>query len=142
MKKYEKPIVMINDDLAEGVYAAPSGYCDDDCYRVEIEGHQVPEGSRLTHKFQLKCYHLASETDGHCGSGQMLIVKFDKPVNYVSSKGTLYAGDGTNELMISYAYTQNAKDEVGLGDIEVSVADNGSLNIESAIFTCNHIKNW
>lgn len=146
MKNYERPIVMINEDLAEGVYAY-SGYCDGDCYTIKVAGHQLPEGQRLTHKFQFDADHIADTTDGHCGSGQILVITFTKAVKYVNSNGTLLSGDGTETLAISYAYTQNAKDEIGLGDLEVTVLGNESdtdLDVAEGkmVLLCNHIKNW
>ena len=38
MKKYEKPVVMINEELAEGVYAASGATC----YLVNSFGCQNP----------------------------------------------------------------------------------------------------
>lgn len=127
MKNYEKPIVMINEDTAEGVYAA-SG-----CYTVRITGHQTPDTGRQTHKFQFDGDHLTS----HMGSAQLLVVTFDKDVTYVSSSGTYVSGTGTNEITISYSYTQNPTDRIGLGDLEVSVADNGALSITGLKLLCN-----
>ena len=127
MKKYEKPIVMINEDLAEGVYAA-SG-----CYSIGIAGHQAPEVGRLTHKFQFDADHIST----HMGSAQLLIVTFDRDVTFVGSGGTYVSGTGTNEITISYAYTQNPTDDIGLGDLEVSVADNGDLSITKLQLLCN-----
>ena len=37
MKNYEKPVVMINEELAEGVYAASGVTYYDDCYTVTIK---------------------------------------------------------------------------------------------------------
>ncbi len=138
MKKYEKPVVMINEELAEGVYAA-SG-----CYEVRIAGHQVPEESRKTHKFQFDGSHLAYLSDGHCGSGQVLVVQFDKPVDYVKSSGAYLSGTGTETIRISYEYTQNAQDNIGLGDLEVvsTIAWTDDLEIVALALECNRIKNW
>lgn len=45
MKNYEKPIVMINEDMAEGVYAA-SG----DCWTIRVERDQADAGGYSTYR--------------------------------------------------------------------------------------------
>ncbi len=141
MKKYEKPVVLVNEDLAEGVYAASGS----ECYKVVITGHQYPEGERLNHIFQFDGEHMADQMDGHGGSAQVLVVTFDKPVNYVSSSGAYQSGDGTTEIRVSYGYTQNPKDKIGLGDLVVTVVGNAAdtaLEVTSLALECNHIMNW
>lgn len=139
MKRYEKPVVMINEELAEGVYAA-SGYCDGDCYNVWITSCQTPVPARNTYKYQFDGKHIANETDGHSGSGQVLTVVFNKNVTYVSCSGTYLSGSGTNTIEIKYGYTQNPSDNIGLGDLEVTAED--GLEVESLVLGCNHIKTW
>ena len=39
MKDYVKPVVLVNEELAEGVYAASGS----DCYTVTTNIHQRPE---------------------------------------------------------------------------------------------------
>ena len=43
MRKYEKPIAVVNSNLAEGVYAA-SG-----CYTATASIHQTPDAVSYTH---------------------------------------------------------------------------------------------
>lgn len=139
MKNYERPIVTINEGLAEGVYAA-SG-----CYEVSISSHQAPEGARLTHVFQFNGIHNSIPQDGHSGSAQVLNVVFDKPVDFISASGTYLDGTGTTTIRISYAYTQNPEDKIGLGDLVVAVVGDAAdtqLEIESLWLDCNGLKTW
>lgn len=138
MKTYEKPIVIANDNLAEGVYAA-SGSADSggrtDCYVVTANIHQRPETGRGDYRIQFNARHVADQGDGHHSGGQMLYLTFNQPVEYVSSNGALAGGSGTSRLAIEYAYHNNAGDNVGLGD--VIVTSEAGLADPSALLACN-----
>lgn len=129
MKNYVKPVVLANEELAEGVYAA-SG----DCYTVTGYIHQVPEEGRNNYVAQFNGVHAAA--DGHHSGAQTLIITFNQPVKYVQSAGTLAGGDGTNVLSINYNYHNNANDNIGLGDVYVEAGE--GLAILGAVLTCNH----
>ena len=89
------------------------------CYTATAYIHQTPETGRQTYKIQVNGVHNAD----HTKEAQMLYLSFNLPVTYVSSNGTLVAGDGTTTLQIAYSYHQNPKDNIGLGDVEVIAAD-------------------
>lgn len=112
--KYEKPIVMINDELAEGVYAA-SG-----CYTVTAYMTQIPQIGRGDYRIQLNAIHNAE----HTNNAQTLTIRFNQSVKYVSSNGELGSGDNTGTLIIHFTYWQNGYDQVGLGELVVT-ADEG-----------------
>ena len=121
--KYEKPIVKINDDLAEGVYAA-SG-----CYIVTAYMTQIPQIGRGDYRIQLNAIHNAE----HTNNAQTLTIRFNQSVKYVSSNGELGCGDNTGTLVINFTYWQNGYDQVGLGELVVT-ADEG-LEIVSVSLT-------
>ena len=125
---YVKPIVIQNEELAEGVYAA-SG-----CYTVSGVIHQRPEVGRGDYRIQINGVHAAS--DGHHSGEQVLTITFNYPVAYKSSNGTLAGGDGTNVISIKYNYHNNGQDNVGLGDVVVE-ADAG-LAVILCSLSCNH----
>lgn len=110
----KKPLVMSNDDLAEGVYAA-SG-----CYTASAYIHQTPETGRGDYRIQVNGKHDAD----HTKETQWLHITFNMPVTYSSSQGTLESGNNTNTLVIRYKYHQNPIDNIGLGDLIVT-ADQG-----------------
>lgn len=130
MKEYVKPIVLANEELAEGVYAASGA----DCYTVNARIVQKPETGRGTHYIQVDAKHDAA--DGHHGGEQVLTISFNEPVVYQHSNGTLVGGDGTTTLEIRYSYHSNAKDNIGLGSVEV-VADVG-LAVTGTVLSCNY----
>lgn len=114
-KSYEKPVILVNDDLAEGVYmASGSGSA---CYSASGAIRQVPETGRNNYVIQLNGTHHA--TDGHSNDAQTVTVSFNQNVTYVSSQGSLSSGSGTSTLVLAYHYHQNANDNIGLGDLVV-----------------------
>ena len=111
---YRKPVLVLNDELAEGIFAA-SG-----CYTATASIHQVPETGRGDYRIQVNGVHDAD----HTKETQWLHITFNLPVEYSSSQGTLESGNNTNTLHIRYTYHQNPKDNIGLGDLVVK-ADQG-----------------
>lgn len=130
MNKYSKPIVLMNEELAEGVYAA-SGNDGADCYSVTTNIHQKPETGRGDYRIQVTASHLTA----HHGTAQTLVLYFNQAVTYSSSNGTLAGGDGTSTLSINYTYHNNGVDSIGLGDVVV-VSEPG-LAVTGAQVICN-----
>ena len=127
--KYFKPIVICNEDLAEGIYAA-SG----DCYSVSGYVHQTQEEGRHDYRVQFDGVHAAA--DGHHSGEQVLTITFNMPVVYKSSAGNYVGGNGTNCIQIKYNYHNNGNDNIGLGDVVVE-GDEG-LAVAGASLSCNH----
>ena len=142
MKNYEKPVVLENEEVAEGVYLASGdgiggksgGLVPSDCYTVTWNIHQKPEVGRGDFRIQINANHHA--TDGHHSGKQTLVVAFNQAVDYVSSGGTYVSGSGTSTIAVDYSYHNNSGDNIGLGDLVVTA--NAGLAIESAGMICNH----
>lgn len=130
MKNYVKPMVLSNEELAEGVYAASGS----ECYTVTANIHQTPQTGRDDYRIQLNGRHAAS--DGHSTDQQTLTISFNQPVEYSSSNGTLISGSGTSVLTISFTYHNNGQDNIGLG--ELVVKSNPGLAITGTQLDCNH----
>lgn len=131
MRKYVKPIAVVNSNLAEGVYAA-SG---DECFDVTAYIHQSPQEGRGDYRIQVNAYHGA--TDGHHSGAQILTLSFNQAVEFVdAANGTLNGGDNTSQLSISYKYHGNPSETVGLGDVVVRA--NAGLAVTGATLSCNH----
>lgn len=81
MKNYERPIVVINDDLAEGVYAAsglptgPKGTSD--CWDFEIYSVQDSNGSHQVFEIKLR-HHTGME---HISSATTVSVTFSSTLS-------------------------------------------------------------
>lgn len=136
MKNYVRPIVLANEELAEGVYAASGGGSSsvtaggDDCYIVTARIHQTPEIGRDDYRIQVDGRHETTHHSDH----QILTLYFNQPVTYVSSQGELLSGNGTNTIEIDYHYHNNGVDNIGLGDVVVKSGD--GLGITGAEFWC------
>lgn len=130
MKEYSKPVILVNEGLSEGVYAA-SG---DECYTINARIHQTPQLGRGDYRIQVDGRHGAS--DGHHSSEQILTLTFNQPVDYVSSNGSLVSGSGTNEIAIRYTYHNNANDNAGLGDVVVQ--SELGLSLTHSTLACNY----
>lgn len=119
MAKYSKPMVTVDQGLAEGVYAASGA----GCYTATAKINQTPQTGRGDYRIQVNGKHNAD----HTKKAQILTISFNLPVTYVSCNGngaSLQSGDGTNTLVINLGYQQNSTDSIGFGDLIVT-ADSG-----------------
>ncbi len=134
--KYERPVVLVNEELAEGVYAASGSVAGggDDCYTVTARIHQTPETGRGDFRIQVDAKHAAG--DGHHSGKQTLILYFNQAVEYSLSNGTLSGGNNTSTISIDYAYHNNGNDNIGLGDVIVESGE--GLAVTGAELICNH----
>ena len=60
MRNYMKPVVIVNSEVSEGVYAA-SGSADE-CYTVTAYIHQRPQMGRGDYRIQVNGRHEAAGT--------------------------------------------------------------------------------
>ena len=116
MKQYVKPVVMVDNELAEGVYAASGA----GCYTASAYIHQTPQTGRGDYRIQVNGKHSAD----HTKEAQVLTISFNQSVTYVSGGAGLLSGNGTNTLKIKLGYHQNPNDHIGFGDLVVT-ADTG-----------------
>ena len=61
MMNYEKPIVLANEDVAEGVYAASGAGVGSDCYTVSAYITQTPEIGNETYCIHMDAVHAADQ---------------------------------------------------------------------------------
>lgn len=134
MKNYVKPVMLDNEEVFEGVYAASGAGDGADCYTVTAYIHQTPETGRGDYRIQVNGVHAAA--NGHHSGEQVLTLSFNQPVEYSSSNGTLVSGSGTATINIKYNYHNNGNDNIGLGDVVVT-SDDG-LAITGAMLSCNY----
>lgn len=111
MKKYSKPVVSVDNGLAEGVYAASGA----GCYDASAYIHQTPETGRGDYRIQVNGKHDAD----HTRESQILTISFNQNVTYVSGGAGLISGNGTPTLKVKLGYHQNPTDNIGFGDLVV-----------------------
>jgi hypothetical protein len=121
MEGYASPIVLQNEEIAEGIFAASGS----SCYNVTGYSLQGPETGRENYVIQINAVHNAD----HTANSQVLTISFNQPVNHVSG-GTLQSGDGTSTLQIGYTYHQNPTDNIG--NAALTVTSGAGLEITSA----------
>ena len=112
MKKYSKPVVSIDNGLAEGVYAASGA----GCYTASAYIHQTPQTGRGDYRIQVNGKHNAD----HTKESQTLTISFNQNVTYVSGGAGLISGNGTPTLKVKLGYHQNPNDNIGFGDLVVT----------------------
>lgn len=112
MKQYSKPVVSIDNGLAEGVYAASGA----GCYEASAYIHQTLQTGRGDYRIQVNGRHNAD----HTKESQVLTISFNQNVTYVSGGAGLISGDGTPTLTIRLSYHQNPTDNIGFGDLVVT----------------------
>ncbi len=128
MSKYVKPVISLDEGMAEGVYAASGA----GCYTVKAYIHQTPEVGREDYRIQVDGKHNAD----HTTNSQTLTLTFNQEVTYVSSNGEL-VGSGTGfSISIQYSYWNNQTDNIGLGDVVVTAGS--GLAITNAVLTDNN----
>lgn len=91
MKQYAKPVVTVDNGLAEGVYAA-SG-----CLVGRIADESYEGGMGNKYRFAVYYTH---ETKDHSNTAQIVVVRLNAPVKVVdgNAQNFLQSGNGTNTL--------------------------------------------
>lgn len=112
MEKYSKPMVIVDQGLAEGVYAASGA----GCYKASADIHQKPDIGRGDYRIQVNGKHDAD----HTREAQVLTISFNQNVTYVSGGAGVIDGNGTPTLRVKLGYHQNPSDNIGLGDLVVT----------------------
>lgn len=80
MSKYIKPVIVINDELSEGVYAA-SG--EPECWTINVTSDQNDAGGY--HTFRVACTH--NVVGQHVSTGTTIVITFNQPVTAVEFEG-------------------------------------------------------
>ena len=111
MKQYSKPVVSVDNGLAEGVYAASGCLVG----RIADEGYEGVKGNK--NRFAVYYTHATKE---HSNTAQTVVVKLNAPVNVVdgNAQGFYQSGNGTDTLTFVRNSSMNA-----------SGADQGMFNV-------------
>ena len=112
MREYAKPVVTVDNGLAEGVYAASGA----GCYTASANIHQTPQTGRGDYRIQVDGKHSSD----HTKEKQVLTISFNQNVTYVSGGAGLISGNGTPTLKVKLSYHQNPNDNIGFGDLCVT----------------------
>lgn len=136
MKNYERPIVMINEDLAEGVYAASGA----DCWVIEyakrtLDTDVVPDKKQRTFGFQ--AWHYGAEY-GHAPIAEW-VVTFTHDVAAVEllTADSAYDCSANGKTVTIKQSWGNANQKEGWGfAIRVTSEDYMSIDIVNSYINC------
>ena len=145
MKKYEKPSIIINEEVAEGVYAASGSDCMSVKAYVSQNPSQNPAGKFVV---WVESNHDKSLYGGdkHTASGITVTLYFNQPVTcqsndyYQGEPGTSYTvsgGNGSSALTLTFSGdTANAGTKFWG---QIYVASEAGLSLNNAVITCHPV---
>lgn len=142
MKNYEKPIVLVNEDLAEGIYAA-SGAIDYDndpeCWTLGVDKAQVVAHEGYAN-FRVAAVHPTGLQ--HISTKTKVVIAFNQPITsaYFDSGDTEVSGCTVTITRERHANAYGSRDDFN-SLLKVYAADAESLSVLSANIYCTHAPN-
>lgn len=139
MMDYEKPVVLANEDVAEGVYAA-SGAGSADCWTVSPVSVQDWDGS--SHVFEVHCVH--TNTVEHISSASTVTLTFSNTLTAARSEfDTTFSGNTVTVVRTLLADAYKSGDSVTY-KVWVSTGDEATtkaITCTGATITCTKTVN-
>lgn len=138
--KYEKPVVLVNEELAEGVYAASGAELSTDCWTVDAVSVQDWNGSH--HVFEVRCSHSTSVV--HISTKTDVKLTFDQPLTDAYSEFTCsFSGSTATVSRELHANAYNSGDTMTY-KVWVKAADEATtkaISCKDKSITCTHAVN-
>lgn len=141
MMNYEKPVVLANEDIAEGVYAA-SGAAETstDCWTVDVASVQDWNGSH--HVFEVSCGHSTDVV--HISTNTEVVLTFSNTLTDASSEFTCTFSGSTvtiNRALHANAYNSGDKMTYKVWVKAADEATTKAITCTGAAITCTHAVN-
>lgn len=127
MREYKKPVVTVDNGLAEGVYAA-SG-----CLVGRIADESYEGGMGNKYRFAVYYTH---QTKDHSNTAQSVVVKLNAPVNVVdgSAQNFLQSGNGTNTLtFVRNSSMNNSGADQGMFNVVVQPVSGDASSLKATL---------
>lgn len=127
MREYKKPVVAVDNGLAEGVYAA-SG-----CLVGRIADESYEGGMGNKYRFAVYYTH---QTKDHSNTAQIVVVKLNAPVNVVdgSAQNFLQSGNGTNTLtFVRNSSMNNSGADQGMFNVVVQPVSGDASSLKATL---------
>ena len=138
--KYEKPVVLVNEELAEGVYAASGAQVSTDCWTVEAVSVQDWDGS--SHVFEVRCKHSTDVV--HISTKTDVTLTFSNTVTDARSEFSCsYSGSTVNVSRELHANAYNSGDTMTY-KVWVKAADEATTKAITCTYagiSCTHAVN-
>ncbi len=134
MKNYEKPVVMINEDLAEGVYAASGTGVD--CWIIDKDGETTNfVESDTSREFQFDAHHYSIQVN-HVPNA-VWVVTFNQPIlSVVSCSGYRTTIEGsTVKVYEEHINNMNENEKWGFA-LRVSSENMSTLLVDNSYIMC------
>lgn len=136
MANYKKPLVLANEELAEGVYAAsgaPTINGGSDCWEISAYIDQRPETGRDSYTIQTNGKHI--NTDHH-RSHIVITYHFNQTVTFQSvGRGSLVGSNTGTSIQIEIDIgTYNGNE--GLGSCALYVVSGDGLELTGVSWEC------
>lgn len=124
MNAYEKPVVMVNDDLAEGVYAASGATC------WSITGSSVQDWNGSAHIFEFHATHSTSVQ--HISNGFTAKITFNYNIASVNNQqgSATPSGNVVTATVPTFGNAYNSGDGKEF-KLEVSTGDESTTKLLS-----------
>lgn len=127
MREYKKPVVTVDNGLAEGVYAA-SG-----CLVGRIADESYEGGMGNKYRFAVYYTH---QTKDHSNTAQTVIVRLNAPVNVVdgSAQNFLQSGNGTDTLtFVRNSSMNNSGADQGMFNVVVQPVTGNASSLKATL---------
>ena len=127
MRTYTKPVVIVDNGLAEGVYAA-SG-----CLVGRIADESYEGGMGNKYRFAVYYTH---ETKEHSNTAQTVVVKLNAPVNVVdgNAQNFLQSGNGTDTLtFVRTSSMNNSGSDEGMFNVVVQPVSGDASSLKATL---------
>lgn len=139
MRKYERPMILKTEDLAEGVYLA-SGETSADCWTISAPSVQDWNGSH--HIFEVQCSHTPAVQ--HISGNTEVVITFSEPVTDVYSEFPCTFSGNTaviNRTLLADAYGSGDHVTYKVWAKASDEATTKALTVSGISITCTHETN-
>lgn len=133
MKKYEKPIVLENQEMSEGVYAA-SGVSSDCWQIISIVATDNIVQSDSSREFQIDAIHYNS-SDNHYAD-VILTIEFSQTITSATSTSGLVTSVSGNTVVLSRTFETNNNGEKWGFALRVVCDSPETVMYNNAYITC------
>lgn len=127
MRTYIKPVVTVDNGLAEGIYAASGCLVG----RITDESYEGGMGN----KYRFAVYYTHETTD-HSNTAQTVVVKLNAPVNVVdgSAQNYLQSGNGTDTLtFVRDSSMNNSGSDQGMFNVVVQPVTGDASSLKATL---------
>ncbi len=140
MNKYEAPVVVANDELAEGVYAASGAQSSTNCWTVNPVAVQAWNGSHKV--FEIRCTHnVAAE---HISGSTTVVLTFSANLSNACSEFDTQVSGNTVTITRTLLADAYKSGDLMTYKVWVSTGDEATtraLACTGATITCLHETN-